>query len=145
MSVERSYGPAFMLAVPAAVALWMGAFFTYTLVMDGIVRAAQLAPYILIGGVLFGLPIAAAAVACLAVPAFLLLRRLSAVTRGSALAAGAVVGVSAREAIRHALAQPELGFVPLPVVLLTGLGAAALWWRTSNRPRPLRTAPPGLL
>ncbi|MBR9989130.1 MAG: hypothetical protein KFH98_05200 [Gemmatimonadetes bacterium] len=143
--------PAFLAAVPASLVLWMLSYHAYVHTVHGMARAAYMVPYILTGGLLFGLPLILGIMALVAWPAFLLLRSTMGVTLPATLVAGALCGFVAREATRLLWAQPEFGFLPVPVVLVTGIGTAWVWWRVwtatpssaHDSPAPASSASPG--
>jgi len=132
---RRPFLNAFVLAVPAALGTWFVAHFVYVLVSSGPGRAIGLVPYMLLGAVLFGLPAVIAVIGVVAFPAFLLLRRASRITMASTLAAGAACGLLLRESVALLWAEPELSYVPVPVALAAGLGAALAWWSSWDRRR----------
>ena len=113
----------------------------HTLVTDGPARAFGLVPYLLMGGVLFGLPVVCLVILAVALPSFALLRLLRLdFTLARALVLGAGSGVAARELVRGLLGRPESDFVPLVVVLLTGAATAWIVWRgwADGKENPVR-------
>lgn len=125
--------PAFFAALPAALVLWMISLFLYNLVTAGATRAAGLVPYMIMGGVLFGLPVLIGMLVLVAAPLALLLRRFFSITLPITLAAGAVMGLVARAVVVVLWAEPETAFVPVPVALVTGIGTAWVWWGACRR------------
>jgi hypothetical protein len=125
--------PAFLAALPAALVLWMTSLFLYNLVTAGAARAAGLVPYMIMGGVLFGLPVIIGMLVLVAAPLALLLRRFFRITLPITLAAGAAMGLIARAVVVGLWAQPEAAFVPVPVALVTGIGTAWVWWGACRR------------
>lgn len=137
---SRSTVHALLVAAPAALGLWMALLYVHTFLVHGPITAGRTVPYLLMGGVLFGTPVIAVVLVFVALPGWLILRRTIGVTLGRALFAGAVCGVLARVAGERLWGEPEASFLPLPVVLLAGMGTAWVWWRTWVGPEP---APPG--
>ena len=86
------------------------------------------------GGLLFGAPLVLATVALVAAPLHLVLRRTVGVTRPIALAGGAACGLLVRECARALWGQPEVSFLPVPVVRVAGAGAAWVWWNAGRSP-----------
>jgi hypothetical protein len=125
--------PAFFAALPAALVLWMTSLFLYNLVTAGAARAAGLVPYMIMGGVLFGLPVIIGMLVLVAAPLALLLRRFLGITLPITLLAGAAMGLIARAVVVGLWAEPEAAFVPVPVALVTGVGTAWVWWGACRR------------
>jgi hypothetical protein len=73
-----------------------------------------------------------------AYPVLLLLRRTIGVGLPAVLAVGAACGLLVRLMVGILWAEPEIRFLPVPVALAAGLGAAAVWWRNWRRPPSLR-------
>lgn len=134
MVYRRSVLKAFCVALPAAVALWIPLFFLHALIVHGPYRASLMLPYVLMGGILFGLPLVFLILLCIAIPAWSLLRSTVGVTLPRTLVAGAACGLLARELARHSWGQPELSFLPVSVVLLAGTGTAWVWWNAWSGP-----------
>ena len=129
MAERRSTITAFLAAAPAALGLWVATLYVHVHVTSGPVMAAARVPYMIIGGVLFGVPIVIGLIVLIAWPALLVLRRTVGITLPAAIFAGAACGLVVRQAIARMWAEPELSFVPLPVVLATGAGTGWVWWR----------------
>lgn len=126
--------PAFLAAVPVSLVLWMVSYYAYAHFVHGAARAAIMVPYVIMGGAFFGLPLIIGIMALVAWPGFLLLRSTLGVTLPATLVTGAMCGLIARETTRLLWGLPELGFVPVPVALATGVGTAWVWWRLWTAP-----------
>lgn len=124
---------AFLVALPAALVLWMSSLFLYNVVTAGATRAAGLVPYMIMGGVLFGLPLLLGLLVLLAAPLALLLHRFFRITLPITLTAGTALGLIGRAAVVGLWGEPEAAFVPVPVALVTGIGTAWVWWRACHR------------
>lgn len=131
---QRSTFQALLVAGPTALGLWFALMFTHAFVLRGPLDAGALVPYLIMGGVLFGAPVVSSLLVLVALPAWLLLRRTVGVTLGRALLAGGACGLLARHVVGRLWGEPELLFVPIPVVLLAGIGTAWVWWRTWSGP-----------
>ena len=128
---------AFAAAAPAALGLWFTTLYVHEHVTAGPVMAAGRVPYMIIGGVLFGVPIVVGLIVLIAWPAVLVLRHTIGITLPVAILAGAACGLVVRQVIAAMWAQPELSFLPVPVVLVTGGGTGWVWWRVwSHTPEP---------
>jgi hypothetical protein len=134
MTAPGSALTAFFAAIPTALGLWIAALYAYTHILSGPGIAAARLPYMIMGGVLFGVPLLVAVVLCIAWPAHLVLQRTIGVSLPVALVTGAVCGVTGHVAVGALWGQPELGFVPLPVAIAKGVGTAWVWWRVWSRP-----------
>lgn len=129
MPSSRSPLAGFLISSPAAFAVWIVCLHTWTHLTRGPVDAAGITLYALIGGVLFGLPILAATILFVALPFSWLLERAIGITPRTAVVAGALCGVIVRLVVEQMWGQPEIRFVPWPVVLLTGAVTGWIWWR----------------
>jgi len=129
MAAPRSASMAFLLTAPLAIGIWIGCLMAYTILVHGQAQAFLLTPYMITGGILFGLPIVTLALAFLAVPSFLFLRWRRRVTLPAAVMVGAVIGLLARGLVAAELGQPEVRFLPLPVAVSAGVLSALAWWR----------------
>jgi hypothetical protein len=125
--------PAFLAALPAALVLWMASLFLYNLVTAGPTRAAGLVPYMIMGGVLFGLPLLIGMLVLVAAPLALLFHRFFRITLPITLTAGAAMGLITRAVVVGLWAEPESSFVPVTVALVTGIGTAWVWWGAWRR------------
>ena len=123
---------AFAAAVPAALLLWMTSLYLHTYVTEGAVRAAGLVPYMIMGGVLVGVPTTVALLTLVALPVWLVLRRVR-ISLPLTMTVGALCGVIARGVITDMWGEPEAGFLPMTVVLITGAGTGAVWWYLTER------------
>lgn len=130
--------PAFVATVFSAIGIWAVSYFAYAVVTEGPTHAAWIVPYLVLGGLLFGAPLATALVLLVAYPALLLLRRTIGVGLPAVLVTGAACGLLVRVVVGILWAEPEIRFLPLPVALVAGLGAAVVWWRSWRRPPALR-------
>ena len=127
---DRSAMVPFLLAVPAALGTWIAAYFVYAVFVEGPVRAVLLVPYTLMGALLFGTQIVVPMVAVAAVPLYLAMRWTVGVRLVPTLVAGAVAGLAARWVAGTLWGQPEIRFLPVPVVLAAGVATAYVWWRS---------------
>ncbi len=123
-----------LAALAAALGGWIVAMIGWLALTDSVARAALTVPYLLMGSVLFGLPLVILLLAAL-VPLHVLLRSTVGVRLPVVLVAGVCCGLAARVAAGRLWGQPELGFLPIPVVIATGLVAAWAWWRTADAAR----------
>lgn len=126
---RRSALTAFLAAAPASLGLWLATLYVHEHVTAGPVMAAGRVPYMIMGGVLFGVPIVIGLIVLIAWPALLVLRRTIGVTLPMAIFAGAACGLVVRQVVAVMWAQPELSFLPVSVVLVTGAGTGWVWWR----------------
>ena len=126
---RRSALTAFLAAAPASLGLWLATLYVHEHVTAGPVIAAGRVPYMIMGGVLFGVPIVIGMIVLIAWPALLVLRRTTGVTLPIAIFAGAACGLVVRQVVAVMWAEPELSFLPVSVVLVTGAGTGWVWWR----------------
>ena len=129
ISERRSALTAFLAAAPASLGLWLATLYVHEHVTAGPVIAAGRVPYMIMGGVLFGVPIVIGMIVLIAWPALLVLRRTIGVTLPMAIFAGAACGLVVRQVVAVMWAEPELSFLPVSVVLVTGAGTGWVWWR----------------
>lgn len=139
MDQEQAFPfPAFLAAVLSGIGIWVVGYCAYAVVTEGPSHATWIIPYLVLGGLLFGAPLAAALVLLVAYPALFLLRRTIGVGLPAVLVTGAVCGLLVRVVVGILWAEPEIRFVPVPVALVAGLAAAGVWWRSWRRPPSLR-------
>lgn len=126
--------PAFGATIASAIGIWAISYTAYAVVTEGPSYAVWVLPYLVFGGLLVGVPLVAALVLLVVYPVLLVLRRTAGVGLPAVLVTGAACGLLVRAVVGMLWAEPEIRFLPVPVALAAGLGAAAVWWRSWRQP-----------
>lgn len=118
-----------MQAWLSGLVLWLILYTFHASLTQGPTIAARQMPYLLMGAVLFAAPVALVVIVALGAPAYLALRHIERIALPIVLTVGAAGGLLCRIVVAHLWNEPEINFVPVPVVVIAGAGAAAVWWK----------------
>ena len=130
---QRACIASLLVVGPAALVIWAGTYLVYDVSAFGVNHAAHIAPQLILGAVLFGVPVLACTLSLVAIALYLFLRRSRPLPLKWALVAGAGCGLLVRAGVETLWAQPEIAYVPAPVVLIVGVATAGLWWHVWSR------------
>ena len=114
-----------------AAAAWYILMLIALLAMNGRLRWRTDVVAMGIGAVLLGLPTAGVITVALAIPAYLIARRIVRITASIAIAAGAIIGLAVGMLVAGTTGESTV-LSPLRASLI-GMVSAGVWWYTGGR------------